>query len=836
MRFLGLLLLVVVGARFADAQKSRSWQAVVPMIEQHCLDCHDADTRKGDLDLERLIDATDDLLNHTDAAQWEQVVRQLQSRQMPPLNKKKRPSNAAYERATAGIITVLDARAAAHPQPGRTDTLRRLNRTEYQNAVRDLLAVEIDAAELLPADESSHGFDNVTVANLSPALLERYLSAARKISRLAVGASVREPDSRIVRIRPDITQESRVPGLPFGTQGGAVIRHTFPRAGEYEFRVLLARDRNEEIEGLRGTFQLDLLFDRERKATFEVKPPRNRNDHTKVDAHLVKRLQVGVGPCDIGVTFRKQPNSLEENLRQPYDAHFNVHRHPRLTPAIFQVTITGPFEEEGKVEGEGEGKGEADAKTAGALALESPSHQQIFAGRAEDAGADLVEAGEAAARKVLGRLMRRAYRRPVTNADFERVMPFYADARTDGGSFEAGIESALAAVLVSRDFLFRIERDPDDLEPGAAYAVSDLELASRLSFFLWRSLPDESLLQHAVAGILHQPDVLEAETRRMLADPRAARALVGSFADQWLYLRNLESITPDGRLYPGFDDNLRQAFRRETELLFDRVVREDGPVLELLRSDVTHLNERLAKHYGIPHIYGSHFRPVQLEPAWQRGGILRHGSVLTVTSYATRTSPVIRGHWILENLLGTPPPPPPADVPGLEEQENSVDADLPMRERLAEHRENPACASCHDVMDPVGFALENYDAVGRWRLRERGSEQDIDASGGLPGRAGFVGVAGLEQGLIDQPDLFARTLTEKLLTYALGRGVESGDGPAIRGVVRTASERDYRFSDLVVGLVKSAPFTMRSASGPAPGSPGEVPSKNDDLRLETKQK
>jgi hypothetical protein len=401
-------------------------------------------------------------------------------------------------------------------------------------------------------------------------------------------------------------------------------------------------------------------------------------------------------------------------------------------------------------------------------------------------------------------LLRRACRQPVSDADLVRPMALYDQARQQG-DFEDGIELALGSVLVNPKFLFRIERDPAGLATGAAYRISDLELASRLSFFLWSSIPDDELLGLAEQGKLREPAVLEAQTRRMLADERSD-ALVSNFAGQWLYLRNLESITPDGRLYPDFDDNLRQAFRRETELFFRSIAREDRSVLELLKSDYTYLNERLAKHYGIPHVNGSRFRRVSLDESSQRGGLLRQGSILTVTSYATRTSPVIRGKWIMENILGTPPPPPPPNVPVL--KENTVSAKLPVRQRLAQHRADPNCASCHNLIDPVGFCLENFDAVGRWRDLEAG--QPVDAAGGLPDGRRFVGVAGLEQGLLDRPELFVGTLTEKLLTYAIGRGHDYYDAPAVRQVVREAEAGGYRFSALVLGIVKSTPFQMRT--------------------------
>jgi hypothetical protein len=749
------------------------------LLREHCADCHDAEAEKGGLNLMAVLG--EDIARQPEV--WEKVLRRLDTRQMPPASRRSRPTEAEYE-SMAGILTrSLDAAAAAQPRPGRTETIRRLNRTEYQNAIRDLLGLEIDAASLLPADEASHGFDNVTVGTLSPVLLDRYITAAQKIARLAVGGEQRVPGGDTIRIKPDITQEDRVEGLPFGTRGGALIPHTFPRDGEYEITIRLARDRNDNVEGLNERHELLVLVDRREMQAFTVRPPPREQGHNDVDKHLTVRLPVKAGPRELGVTFVKSPASLLEYQRQPYESRFNFHRHPRIGPAVYQVSIVGPF----------------DATGPG----DTPSRRLIFTARPKAAADE-----PACAREIISALMRRAYRRPVAEIDVARVLPFYEQARAEGGSFDAGIEAALSAILVSREFLFRIEREPKGLEPGQPYRVNDLELASRLSFFLWSSIPDGELLALAERGELGKPAVLEAQTRRLLADPRAG-ALVSNFAGQWLHLRNLESATPDGRLFPDFDDNLRQAMRRETELLFGEILRADRSVLDLLKPDHTWLNERLAKHYGVPHVYGPHFRPVSLRPEDRRGGLLRHASVLTVTSYATRTSPVIRGKWILETLIGTPPPPPEPDVPALDE--SSVSENLPVRERLAAHRNKPACASCHEFIDPPGFALENFDAVGRWRELEAG--RPVDASGGLPDGRRFVGVAGLEQGLLARPDVLTRTLTEKLLTFALGRGIEPYDGPAVRAVVRRAAANDYRLSEIVLGIVNSAPFRMREGTG-----------------------
>jgi hypothetical protein len=760
---------------------ARGAEATAALIQKYCLDCHDSGQRKGDLSLEGITAANP----AADPKLWEKVVQKLHHRQMPPLGEP-RPDDAAYARVVAQLTTALDRAADATPNPGRTDTFRRLNRTEYQNAIRDLLGVTIDAASLLPNEEPAHGFDNVTVGNLSPTLLDRYVSAAQKIARLAIGAPRKTPLGDTFRIKPDVTQEDHVEGLPLGTRGGGLFPYTFPQDGEYEIQIRLARDRNEQVEGLKRPHEVEVLIDRERVALATVNPPGSDKNAEIVDAHLKFRVPVKAGPHEVGVTFLKNPSPVLETERTPFIARYNMHRHPRTAPALYQVSITGPY----------------DAKGPG----DSSSRQKIFAPLAALAvkPADEIRRAEI----VLSQLLRRAYRRPVTAEDLRKPMQFFREGTAEGGGFDAGIENAVSAILVSPQFLFRVEADPAGLAPGTAYRVSDLELASRLSFFLWSSIPDDALIDAAVRGDLRQPKLLEQQVRRMLAD-ELSRSLVTNFASQWLHLRHLESVTPDLRRFPNFDDNLRQAFRQETELFFESVLREDRPVTDLLSADYTFVNERLAKHYGIPHIYGSHFRRVSFaqDQGRQRGGLLRHGSILTVTSYATRTSPVIRGHWILANLVGAPPPPPPPNVPALDD--NTVSASLPIRERLAAHRANPSCASCHNVMDPVGFALENYDAVGRWRIEEE--RKPIDATGGLPDGSTVEGVAALERGLLQRPELFAGTLSEKLLTFALGRGVETHDAPAIRQIVRRAQAEDFRFSSLILGLVNSTPFQMRKS-------------------------
>ena len=752
----------------------------VALVDEYCVSCHDEDKKKGELALDTI--AADSVVQHPEV--WENVIRKLRARQMPPVGKE-RPDTATYDAVIASLESALDRAARANPDPGRTSTIRRLTRTEYRNAIRDLLALDIDVAALLPADDSSYGFDNVTVGDLSPTLLDRYISAAGKISRLAIGRPSRSPGGDTIRIQADLTQEEHLDGLPIGTRGGAVVPYTFPLTGEYEIQIRLTRDRDEHVEGLSEAHDLELLVDKARVQLFTVKPPQpgvsgDQAAHATLDRHLNTRLSVEAGPHVIGVAFLKKPSVLLETARQPYQAHFNSYRHPRVQPALFSVSIVGPY----------------DATEPG----DTPSRRRIFVTRPESPEQD-----DRSAKRILSSLMRRAYRRPVTEADLQGPFELYRTARADAG-FDAGIEMALSAVLVSPGFLFRVEKDPAGVAPNTVYRVSDLELASRLSFFLWSSIPDDELLDVAAAGKLREPAVLDRQVRRMLADARSG-ALVTNFASQWLQLRNLDSITPDMRLFPDFDDNLRQAFRRETELFFESILREDRSLLDLLRADYTFVNERLARHYGIPHVYGSRFRRIALDEHSWRGGLLRQGGILTVTSYATRTSPVLRGKWILDTLLGTPPPPPFPDVPAL--KDNTVDGRLSGRERLAEHRRDPTCAACHNVMDPLGLSLEKFDAVGRRRTLEAG--EPIDASGGLPDGSTFADVRELESALLRRPELFVGAFAEKLLTYAAGRGVEYYDAPAIRTVVRQSRAQDFRMSSIVLGIVKSQPFQMRKS-------------------------
>ena len=748
-------------------------------LDRYCVSCHNEKLKTGGLSLVQ-VDIS------KVAAQpevWEKVLRKLHTGVMPP-PKMPQPPEADRLAMVKWLETSLDAASvSAKLNPGRTETLRHLNRTEYQNSIRDLLALDIDAGSFLPADESGHGFDNVIVGDLSPTLLDRYISASQKISRLAVGTT-QSLQSDIINLPADLTQENHLPGLPMGTRGGILTSYTFPQDGEYDIQALLARNLEGNVSGLREVrpHQLLVLLDREPVKTFTIQKPASGGD-TSFDHDLKVRVKVSAGPHNIGVTFVQEGTSLVGTVRQPTESRYNDRRYPRTAPAIDQVSVTGPYA----------------AKGAG----DTPSRHRIFVCR--PATQDKAEE-EKCAGTILSTIMRRAYRRPVAKAEVDESMNFYRKGRA-AGDFDGGITMALSAVLSNPAFLFRVESDPKNVPAGGVYRISDLDLASRLSFFLWSSIPDDELLDVAVRGKLSQPEELDKQVRRMLADHRSFN-LATNFAGQWLRLRNINAVVPASSLFRDFDDNLRQAFREETELFFDSILREDRSVLTFIKSDYTFLNERLAKHYGIPDIYGSRFRRVTLAPDSHRGGLLRQGSVLSVTSYATRTSPVLRGVLVLKNILGAPPPPPPPNVPALDE--STVTANLSMRQRMAAHRKNPTCASCHNTIDPVGFALENFNAVGQWRDFDNDG-QSVDASGAAPGGKEFNGIDGLENALMARPELFVTALTENLMTFALGRGVEPYDAPATRKIVRDAEKDKYRFSSLIFGIVKSVPFQMRRA-------------------------
>ena len=784
----GIGLLVAAGPAAGQAPPPAGPDAAATyraVLDRYCVTCHNGRLRTAGLEL----DAVDlsDVSGHGEL--WEKVVLKLRGRDMPP-QPRPRPADAVYDGFAAWLETALDAAAAADPRPGRP-ALHRLNRTEYANAIRDLLALDVDVTTLLPPDDSTHGFDNIADAlGVSPLLLESYVTAARKISRLAVANPAIPPSAETYVGAHDETQDTHREGLPFGTRGGLRIEHHFPVDGEYEIRIRLERSQRDDVRGLHEPHDLELAVDGQRVRLFALDggPHMYRQlvydgetPALTADDHLVLRAPLTAGPRTITATFPVKSFGVSESLSKPLLRSYPTPNSVAGLPAVSRIVVTGPLAAAGRGD--------------------TPTRRRIFACRPA-----AVDEERACAETILAALARRAYRGLATEADVRELLGFYAAGRERGG-FEAGIEAALWRLLASPRFIFRFEFDPPDARPGAAYRLGDLELASRLSFFLWSSIPDERLLAAAERGDLRSPGGRERQVRRMLADPRAA-ALVDNFAGQWLYLRNLEHIVPEPRRFRNFDNNLRRAFRRETELLFEAIVAGDRSVLELLDADYTFVDERLARHYGIPGVRGSQFRRVAVTDE-RRRGLLGHGSILTVTSYANRTSPVLRGKWVLENLLGAPPPPPPADVPELPEDEGSGQG-LTMRERLAAHRANPVCASCHAKMDPIGFGLENFDAVGAWRQSEGG--MPIDASGALPSGVEFAGPAELRAALLARPATFVRTLTTRLATYALGRGLAHHDAPAVRAIMAAAADRGYTFSSLVLGIVESVPFRMREAA------------------------
>ena len=756
------------------------------LLEQYCVTCHNERLRSlGTVPLE--LQTVDLATVPAEAEIWEKVIRKLRTGSMPPPGRP-RPDTAAAEGFASWLETEIDRAAAAHPDPGRTEPLHRLNRTEYQNAIRDLLALDIDAASLVPADDQSYGFDNIAgVLKVSPTLLERYMSAAREISRLAVGASTMAPTGETVRIVSDLSQYRHRDGLPFGTRGGVSVPYNFPRDGEYDIRLELL----DLFAGapIREPHQLELSVDGEQITIFNLTPRDPEQDqgaayNSGPDA-LEVRVPIKAGPRVVTATFIKKTDALAESVREPFARPHGEGDYLLYQPHLGTVTITGPFNATG--------------------VDDTPARRRIFVCQPSNPAAEAP-----CARQILSTLARRAYRRPVTATDLDGLVGFYNEGR-DSGGFEVGIERALRTLLVSPAFLFRAVSDPPGVAPGTPYRLSDLELASRISFFLWSSIPDDELLEVAALGRLREPAVVEDQVRRMLADPRS-RALAQNFAGQWLRLRNISGALPSDVIFPNFGESLREDFVRETKLFFDSIMREDRSVTELLTANYTFLNERLAKHYDIAGVYGSDFRRVTLIDA-NRRGLLGQGSILTVTSYPDRTSPVGRGKWVLENVLGTPPPPPPPNVPELEPDPDSGKV-LAMRERMEQHRANPVCASCHRIMDPLGLALENFDAVGRWRAHMPGGSV-IDASGTMPDGTAFDGPADLRGLLVRNPEQFATVVTEKLLTYALGRGVEYHDAPAVRQILRGAAGHDYGMASLVVGVVTSTPFQMRLARSDA---------------------
>lgn len=759
------------------------------LVDQYCVSCHnqrivDADPNSLSDPLSsqlRAVGLALDSLNiqevANDASHWEKVIRKIRAGLMPPAGMP-RPDDGQLEDFREWLQSELDYAGNTNPDPGRKATLHRLNRAEYKNAIRDLLALDIDVNNFLPADDASYGFDNIGgVLRMSQSLMERYLESSRSISRLAVGNPPLAPFSETFRTQQDQQQHARVTGLPIGTRGGMLVSYHFPVDANYDLNV--------ELKGIRGyemdlgsaveTHRLEITVDGVAVETIEVAGT------TNVDI----QVPVSAGPREIGVAFFRRPPALAEQVRERFE-------NPRTAgntggplgsmPFVSSLTIAGPY----NIDGPGN----------------TPSRNKIFSCLPDDASEEI-----ACAQQILSKLTRQAYRRPITDDDISVLMDFYTIAQEDGGDFEDRIELALRRLLVSPEFLVRIEADPENVGAEEAYRISDIELASRLSFFLWSSIPDEELLSLAEQNQLGRTLVLEQQITRMIADPRS-HALTQNFAGQWLQLRNLASIVRPGEPYAvAFDETLRQAMITETEMFFDSIVKEDLAVLDLLTADYTYLNGRLAGHYDIPNIKGTHFRKVMLSENSPRKGLLGHGSILTLTSHAIRTSPVLRGKWILDNILGTPPPDPPPNIPALDDRKTSARV-ATMRERMASHRANPVCAACHTMIDPTGFALEGFDAIGRYRRVDEWFNE-IDTSGILPDGTSFDGAAELREALVQHPERFVSTFTEKLMTYALGRGLEYYDMPAVRKIVREAEVSGYGIQSIIIGIVNSYPFQHR---------------------------
>jgi Protein of unknown function (DUF1592)/Protein of unknown function (DUF1588)/Protein of unknown function (DUF1587)/Protein of unknown function (DUF1585)/Protein of unknown function (DUF1595) len=800
-------------------------------LDTYCITCHNQRLKTGGLTLDAL-----DLMDvSAHAAEWEKVVVKLRAGLMPPAGVK-RPAQPVIDEFASSLEAALDRAAEANPNPGRTEAFHRLNRAEYQNAIRDLLALEVDATNWLPTDEISYGFDNIAgVLKLSPLLTERYLNTAQKIARLALGTPA-PPSGDLYRVPDQLDQDVRLEGMPVGTRGGTRVDYFAPRDGLYDLKVRVGRGIDSDIPHFIGEQQLEISIDGEPVHVFTLPatpgedlnierqvarapgtgpPPRVRQvdangdalpdeaalARRKLDDNWVVRVPMKAGYREIRATFLMKTNAVSEGFRKPFLKPYigrgpTDARETREGAALRDLEIMGPINPGG-------------AETSG-------SYTRVFICRP-------VKAADEApcAKTILSTLARKAYRRPVTDADLKVLLDFYGDGRAKG-TFETGIELALQRLLVSPSFLFRTEFDPPSPQATArqaplaasaaqqsarSYRISDVSLASRLSFFLWSSIPDEELLELAIQNTLHEPAVLERQTRRMLADPRS-EAFTVNFAGQWLSLRRLPDIVPDPFLFPDYGDTLALAFQREAELFFDSIVRDDRPMADLLTANYTFVNERLARHYAIPNVKGLNFRRVTLADDSPRRGLLGKGSIMTVTSLPNRTSPVVRGKWVLENILGAPPPEPPPNVPSLQENGEKVTKVRTLRERLEQHRASPTCASCHKLMDPIGFALESFDAVGKYRTVDENYEP-LDTSGVYPDGSRIDGLPGLRTVLVNHSSQFLANLTTKLLTYALGRGVEYYDAPAVRAILRDAAPNDYRFSSIILGIVKSAPFQMR---------------------------
>jgi mono/diheme cytochrome c family protein len=771
------------------------------VLDKYCISCHNEKLHTAGL----ALDTVDVTKPGAKADVWERVIRKLQARSMPPAGRP-RPDEASYQAVASWLETEIDRVATASPNPGRNNAIHRLNRTEYHNAVRDLFGLDIDVTSLLPGDDTSDsGFDNnADVLSMSTSQLERYLSAARKVTRLATGLPPAAPVIETFEVPELLAQDDRhSEELPLGSRGGTAIRYYFPVDGEYLIKVRLRRTYQDYIMGMGTPQQLDVRIDgallkrftvggesksRPGAASFsstEFGDPEYEEYVRKGDEGLQLRVPVKAGPRVIAVSFVRttwEPEGVQQPL-QVGRARISDEVYKDGNAGVGSVEIGGPY----GIAGSGE----------------TPSRRAIFVCQPRR-----VEEEGACATEILSRLARRAYRRPVTAKEVQALLGFYKQGRNDGGTFDAGIQFALERVLVDPDFLLRVQRDPPKVEAGCAYHLSDLEVASRLSFFLWSSIPDESLLDLAARGVLTKEPILEQQVRRMLADPRA-KSLVDNFASQWLHLRSLADVVADTEVFPEFDDNLLEAFQQETELFIASTLREDRSVLDLLSANYTFVNERLARHYGIPGIYGNRFRRVTLPDPEQRGGLLAHGGLLAATSYPNRTSPVLRGKWLLDTILGAPPPAPPPNVPVLPERGEGGKA-LSVRARLEQHRKNPVCASCHATIDPLGFALDSFDGLGAWRTVDEAGNP-IDASGTMPSGLKVQGLSGLRAMLLDRREQFVGTVTRKLLAFAIGRGLEYYDQPTVRKIVRDAQASEYRWSSLILGIVESPAFLMRNA-------------------------
>ena len=810
----------------AVAPTSPAPQAI---FDQYCIACHNQRLRTAGLALDNL-DITKPGAN---AEVWERVIAKLRSGSMPPPGRP-RPDPATYHAVARWLETEIDRAWSANRNPGRINAVHRLNRTEYNNAIRDLFALDINVKSLLPGDETADGsFDNFAdVLTISTAHLERYLSVARQVTRLATGLPPASPGLATFEIPLHVVQDDQQSeDLPFGSRGGIAIRYDFPVDGEYLIKVRLRRQYQDYIMGMGWPQQLDVRLDGKLLKRFTVgggaqgrpaaasyagdgEPGFAGDDEWEKymqiggDAGLEIRAPVEAGPSVVGVAFVRElwePEGLPQPLQRG-----RVLTNDQIYmdyASVGSVQIGGPFKIFGSAK---------DTSSRRAIFICEPR------GSSEPKNAEgarpVTQDERVCATKILSRIARLAYRRPVTKADVQTLLEFFDSGRRDGGSFDAGIQFALERVLVDPDFLLRVHRDPPSGSQAArqsqpAYRLSDIEVASRLSFFLWSSIPDERLIDLAERGQLTKPAILEQQVRRMLADPRATDALVDDFAAQWLNLRRVGEVVVHPDFYPSFDDSLLEAFKRETELFVGSTLREDRSVLDLLRANYTFVNERLARHYGIPGIYGSRFRRVTLPNPEQRGGLLAQGAMLATTSYPDRTSPVLRGKWLLDNIFGVAvaPPPPGVDTNFPEIKPGTVPPTI--RERLAQHRRDPVCSTCHSVIDPPGFALENFDAIGGWRTVDE-SGKPVDATGTMASGAPVKGLSGLRAVLLDEPDQFPRTVTEKLLAYALGRRLEYYDRPAVRRIVGDAAAQDYRWSSLILGIVKSPTFLMRASHVP----------------------